>query len=302
MTEILCINCKQPLKFLFSAKDNISKKKYEYFRCQNCQLIRIYPFPDLKNLYHQNPYSLFIKKNPQARFLNSLPLGNFLFNKYFELTKNRLKEVLSLKKTGKLLDIGCSGGEFLKNFDRKWELHGLEINSDMAKVARINVPKAKIYTNKIEGEKLPKNYFDVITMWHVFEHLKDPQLVLRNIHTSLKVGGHIIIEVPSAESLYRKIFKKHWQLLIVPEHLYFYSKKSLCLILVNNGFRITKVNHFSTFSPSAISSLANFLRSRGINSNIAIISGITLFPIILLINLFSFSARENLMVIAKKHK
>lgn len=300
MTKIFCINCKLPLKFLFSANDEETHKNYKYLRCKICQLIQISPFPNQKSLYYQNPYSRFISENAQARFANKIPFGNVLINKYLELPKNRIKEVLKLRNAGKILDIGCSKGEFLKNFKGNWQLNGLEINPKTAKIAKKNVPNVKIYTKKIEKAKLPKNYFDIITFWHVFEHLQNPKQILKNVHSSLKVGGCIIIEVPNSESLYRKIFQKHWQLLLVPEHLYFYSKKSLCKILKNNGFTITKVNYFAIFTPSGISSLANFLRSYGLNSNIAILTGIALSPIILLINIFSFSFRENLMVVAKK--
>lgn len=301
MTEIFCINCKLLLNFLFSAKDNVTNKNYGYFRCKKCQITQISPFPVKENLYNiRDSRSRFISTNPQARFVNSLPFGNFLINKYLELTKNRIKEVFKLKKTGRILDVGCASGGFLKNFSNNWELHGLEINSSMAKAARKDLPNAKIYFNRIESEKLPKNYFDVITLWHVFEHLENPRLVLKKIHFSLKPEGHVIIEVPNAQSLYRKIFTQYWQLLLVPEHLYFYSKKSLSQLLINNGFTITKVKFFAIFTPSALSSLANFLRSYGLNSNLAIITGLSLLPVIFLVNLFSFSARENLMVIAKK--
>jgi len=299
MTEILCINCKLPSKFLFSAK-GATRKRYKYYRCEKCQLIQISPFPNIKNLYQQDPYSRFISQNPQAKFASRLPLGNFLINQYLRLTKNRVKEVYKLKKTGKILDVGCSKGGFLTNFKGKWKLYGLEINAKTAQIARKNIPSAKIYTNKIESGKLPKNYFDIITFWHVFEHLQNPGLVLKKIHSSLKVGGYIIIEVPNSESLYRKIFRQHWQLLLVPEHLYFFSKQSLSQILEKNGFKVTKVKHFAIFTPSAISSLANFSRFKGINSELAILCGIALFPLIILVNILSFSKRENLMIIAKK--
>lgn len=300
MTGILCLNCKLPLKFLFSAKDKKSNKKYRYYHCDRCQLIQISPFPNIKNLYHEDPYSRYISQNPQARFANRLPFGNALINRYLELTKNRVKEVYKLRKTGRLLDVGCAKGSFLRTFGGKWKLYGLEINTKTAQIAKKNVPNATIYTKKIESAKLPKGYFDVITLWHVFEHLKNPHLILKKIHSSLKVGGHIIIEIPNSESLYRKIFGKHWQLLMVPEHLYFYSKKTLSEVLVKNGFKVTKVKHFAIFTPSAISSLANFLRSYGINSELAILCGIFLSPLILLVNILSFSKRENLMIIAKK--
>lgn len=300
MTQLFCINCKLSLKLLFSAKDKTTNKTYKYYQCTNCKLIQINPFPDIKNLYNRNPRTRFINENPQAQFANKIPLGNFFINKYLELTKNRRKEVSSLRKSGKILDVGCSGGGFLKNFRGKWRLYGLEVNSEMAKLARKNVPNAKIYSSRIENANLPRNYFDIITFWHVFEHLKNPTLVLEKIYSALKVGGFLIIEVPNADSLYRKIFSQNWQLLIVPEHLYFYSKKSLSQILSKNGFEVTKVKHFAVFTPSAISSLANFLRSYGLNSNIAILTGLTLFPLILVINLLSFTARENLMVVAKK--
>lgn len=300
MKNHICINCSKPTKLLFS-KTDIHRKKYSYFECKKCQLIAISPFPNFKSLYKfSDPYSYFVSENPQAKFIDSIPFGKFVIQTYLNFFKNRVKIVDKLRKSGKILDIGCSNGGFLKNLNDKWQIWGLEINASQAKNVRSSLPKAKIYVNKIEDQKLPKNYFDVITLWHVFEHIQNPNLILKKIRYSLKKKGYLIIEVPNGQSLYRKIFAGNWQSLLTPEHLYFYSKKSLTDILIKNNFKIKTVNHFGILSPSAISSLANFLREIGLNSNLAILIGLVFSPIILIINLLSLNQRENLMIIAKK--
>lgn len=299
MIKIPCINCKIPLKFLFSLK--LRGKVINYLRCERCLMVQIFPLSNNKNLYQTtDPFSHFISTNPQARFINNLPFGKRLIQKYLQLTDTRQKEILKLKNSGNILDIGCSGGKFLASFKKGWRKFGLEINSSMVKRLKKTLPEAKIYRNSIEQQSLPVNFFDIISLWHVLEHINNPRIVFKKIHSSLNTQGILVIEVPNGESLWFKIFRQSWQMLIPPQHLYFYTQKSLTELLQKNGFKIIKVKNFGITSPSAVSSLANFLRSRTINSTLAITISLIFFPIAMLVNLFSFRLRENLMIVAKK--
>ena len=307
--NIFCLNCLQKLKHkLFSAKHpTLPTKIYSYYICDNCKLIQIHPLPynyQLEKFYNfRNPHIHNVSSNPQINFINQLPMGKKFLEKYhYWIAKNRYKHILQLKKVGSILDIGCSDGLFLTNFDsEKWEVAGIELNKNVAKLAKAKFKHACIYHSPLESFKTQQT-FDIITLWHVFEHLRNPKLALKKLHKLLKKNGVLVIEVPNGESLNRKIFGPYWQQLLMPKHLCFWSKKSFQNSLEIAGFRLLKVSYFGIFSFSAASSIANFLRSKGVSSYLAILFVIFLSPLIIVFNFFSFNWRENMLVIAKKTK
>lgn len=300
----ICQNNKT--KILFVNRDPKSKKKYTYNQCASCLTIEIFPKiqpEEIQAIYcHKNIHGDFLQNNEQFKFLGFIPFLNSLFNFYLgTILKNRKNTVLKIEKEGSLLDIGFGGANFLKSFDKKnWELWGIEINQDLVQTAKKRLPNANLKNTDIKNSNFPKNYFDVITLWHVLEHLKYPNAEIEKIKKALKKNGHTIIEVPSADSLYIDMFGKNWQQLITPEHQFFFSEKSLKLILQKHKFKILKVRHLGLTPFSASSSFANFLKSKRVNHTVALIIAISTYPIFLLLNLVLISRRENLQVIATK--
>lgn len=306
LINIQCQNCHSNLKNkLFSvSQDQRNMPKITFFQCSECQLIQIAPIElkDKEILYSfEDAEKHLLSKNPQVYFLYKLPFGKILHNAYLHwYSANRKKEVEKFKKAGSLLDVGCGNGSFLKEFNsKKWKLFGIEINENQAEKAR-KLKRTKIFTTRVENFKYPTNSFDVVTLWHVFEHLDDPQKTLNKLNSILKNEGYMLIEVPNGNSIYRKIFGVHWQLLMVPEHLFFWSKKALSQILKKSGFRVVKVSNLGILPFSPISSFANYLRANGVDSNLAIAIAILGFPIFLVINLISLNSRDNLYIVAQK--
>jgi len=298
---IRCLNCHSKLK-----NKIFNVPKITFFQCSSCQLIQIKP-PfgryQIRSLYSfADNKTHFLAKNPQARFVLRNPIGDTLHRIYLNwYGVSRKKKIEKLKSLGSLLDVGCGNGGFLKIFDKhKWQLFGLEINKSQAQVAQ-KLRKVKIFTKTVENFKFTPNYFDVVTLWHVFEHLENPRKILVKLHRILKNNGYLLIEVPNGNSIYRKIFNDHWQLLMPPEHLFFWTNKSLKLIINNSGFRIIQVSYPGILSFSPISSFANYLRAIGVDSNLSIIVALLFSPIFLVINMLSFSTRDNLQIIAQKN-
>lgn len=301
MTGKFCQVCQTGItKTLFWAKG------YRFYQCSNCQLIRIFPFPSNQSLgstYSQkNIHGDFLKDNPQVKFFGRLPFFESFFNFYLGLIcQQRVKQVLMLKKSGRILDVGFGDAQFLARFNnRHWQISGVEINELLAAEAKAKLKRATIYIQNVQNIKLPHDSYDVITLWHTFEHLKKPLKILRKMELALKPKGYLVIEVPNATSLNRRIFGPNWQQLIVPEHLFFWSQKSLSALFEKTNLTVLKISHLGIFSFSGVSSLANWLRSLGPSSPIATIISLFFLPISVVINAFSFTMRENLLFIAKK--
>ncbi len=301
MIKVVCLNCRLKLKDKLFVTNG-----YTFFTCKNCGLIQIYPIPQKSKREQFYPYKSSLNhlrlKNPYYKFFSRFPFVRILHSKYQKwITSARHKYIIKLKKGGRLLDIGCSEGDFLQEFDaKKWQLVGVDINKTAAKIAQSKLGNAEIYARPIKAVKLPKKTFDIITLWHVFEHLDRPKSVLKEIHSLLDPNGYVIIEVPNGNSLYRRLFGPNWQLLIAPEHICFWSKRTITDLFQKLGFSIKQVSYSGVFSFSASSSIGNLLRSRGINTTLSILLATFILPLAIFVNFFSFSLRENMLIVAKK--
>ncbi len=302
----ICSICSIPLKrIIFTAY--YKNKKYTFYRCINCDLIQIRPLINQNtNRYYSYSDSVELIKttNQQARLFHLLPFGEKIFRAYIDLCyTNRFRNILTLLSHGRILDIGCGEGSFLEKFaGTKWHLTGIEINKNLAKQARIKIKKANILIQPVQHMKNPLKSFEIITMWHVFEHLDDPKTILKSLYKQIAPDGYLVIEIPNGNSIYLKLFKSHWQSLLPPQHLYFWTRKSLAIALTQAGFRVIKIQYPGILSFCGSSSLANLIRSFGFNSHIAILVAFIFFPLTILINIFSFSYRDNIIVIAKQKK
>jgi len=179
-------------------------------------------------------------------------LGNF----------NRRLIICRYKKSGKILDLGCGTGEFLQGFDpKRWERYGVEPNPLGYKIA-VKKRGIKLYLKELIDCHFPNNYFDLVTAWHVLEHLSNPGVTLKELHRILKKNGILVFETPNIDSLAFRIFGKNWFHLDIPRHLYLYSPKTVMEILNKAGFSVFKIDYFSLGFPlSPFSSFSNLLRS-----------------------------------------
>ncbi len=141
-----------------------------------------------------------------------------------------------LRKDSRLLDIGCGEGLFLMELRRRVaEVIGLEPTLKYVDYAKREL-NLNVRQGVIEEADFPAGHFDVITMFHVLEHLEDPAKALKRISSWLKPGGHLIIEVPNIKSptaVYRGL---NWEL-IIPEHRLYFAPRSLSCLLERAGFK-----------------------------------------------------------------
>ena len=159
----------------------------------------------------------------------------------------------------KILDIGCGSGNYLAEVEKiGWDVYGID-PSDVA----VNVAKGRGLKNIYKGDaiKLPfeDNFFDVISIFHVFEHVPNPQEVLNETKRVLKPGGILIIGVPNFSSLGSKIYGKYWAGLSFPLHYFFYTQKTLGKVLTRSNFDVLSLNYSNLFSDIFTSSPESFL-------------------------------------------
>ena len=212
------------------------KEKFSYCRCTNCQTVFLTGVAFTKNYYQQ--YYTFPEVTEQSSIKNKLE--KFL-NKKGITKKIAVIEELVDNHKGKihLLDIGCGAGDFLASLDnKKYNAVGIEKDKKeytICKQKNLTVYNADIYNHNFAGEK-----FDVITLWHVIEHIPDPHKLLKKVKTLLKKNGVLIMATPNADSLGFKYAKEKWFHLDAPRHIILYGKKGMEELSIRNGLDIKK--------------------------------------------------------------
>ena len=119
-------------------------------------------------------------------------------------------------------------------------MYGIEPNSSGFNISSKRV-KGKVFNNDLAACKLQNNYFDVISMWHVFEHVYNPNRELQEIKRVLNDSGVLIIGIPNVKSFGFSIGKKYWFHLDAPRHLYHYNHITIVNMLIKNGFEIADI-------------------------------------------------------------
>ena len=170
----------------------------------------------------------------QRSFVRTIPLEDDL--RRFEYFKNFIKNK-------KILDYGCGWGGFLELTNKIASCSGVEIRENCVSFIKSKLKKIRIENNI----NFFKSKFDIITLFHVLEHLDDPISHLKNIKNFLNPGGKIIIEVPSAVNILLEL-KEFRKFSFWSEHLVLHTKESLYKFIKNAGYKKIKINYYQRYS------------------------------------------------------
>jgi 2-polyprenyl-3-methyl-5-hydroxy-6-metoxy-1,4-benzoquinol methylase len=173
---------------------------------------------------------------------------------------------------GRLLDIGAGTGDFLFEAKKRgWKVNGIEPNPKARERAQEKGVKVEADSGNFKSGK-----FDVITMWHVLEHVPDLKAQVIELEHLLKKGGLLIIAVPNYKSYDANYYKEHWAAFDVPRHLWHFSQNSFKHLFRGTGFKQTDFRPliFDAFYVSLLSEKykegkANYLKAFfvGLKSN-----------------------------------
>ncbi|MBI3079602.1 MAG: class I SAM-dependent methyltransferase, partial [Deltaproteobacteria bacterium] len=181
-------------------------------------------------------------------------------------TRRARRVAALLGRPGRILDIGVGRAKFLATLsDWGWEVYGTEFSEASARFAREQLGlRVAIGDVAVAGHK--DGSFDVITLWHVLEHLRDPAGTLRECRRLLRPGGFLVVAVPNADSLEARLSGAAWFHLDVPRHLHHFSERALRRILADLGCPVRRVRHF-TLAHSPFSLLQSGLNLLGLPHN-----------------------------------
>jgi 2-polyprenyl-3-methyl-5-hydroxy-6-metoxy-1,4-benzoquinol methylase len=212
---------------------SVTGELFNIVECDHCELLITSPRPanqDLNRYYQSEHYVSHTSK--ATNLTNRL----YLLVRSFTL-KNKLSLVNKNCIRGALLDYGCGTGDFLNILSEDdWTVFGIEPSLQAREIALSNNP------NIFESiEDLPNEKFNAITLWHVLEHVSEPNFLLKQLQERLYNNGRIFIAVPNFNSHDAKHYEKHWAGLDVPRHLWHFSTKAMENLLQNNGLKIASI-------------------------------------------------------------
>ena len=257
-------------KHFLTVKDySVSKETFDLYYDETLDMLITHPQPSLENLgkYYESEDYISHTDNKRSLFEKL-----YHFIKSIAL-KNKLNLINSLQpQKGRILDIGAGTGEFLSVAKNDgWQTIGLE-PSDRAKA----IAKNKGVSFVENTSELENQSFDVISMWHVLEHVPDLDKQIKELKRLLKPTGTLIIAVPNFKSFDAKYYGKFWAAFDVPIHFWHFSKTAIKLLFEKEGMKLEKVlpMKFDSFYVSLLSEKyksgkMNFVKAffRGLQSN-----------------------------------
>lgn len=198
-----------------------NKDGYSVVRCRRCSLVYVgdeLESIDFAALYGKD-YYLSEDKRLFSNYLAEEP-------ERLASARSRVEKLKKLKKTGRLLDVGCAAGFFLEAAKPYYDVVGVDLSEYSSSYARERFG-LNVLTGNLEQAELPENSFDVVTLWDVIEHVADPLAVMCEVGRILRPGGIAVVATGDIESLHARIAGENWPLLAPPWHLYYFSRKTL---------------------------------------------------------------------------
>ncbi len=215
---------------------NVSGDTFKIVECNECSFRYTNPIPS------ENTIGEYYKSD---NYVSHSSTKKGVINKiYHIIRKHAIKQKEGYAKQysdGKsILDIGCGTGDFLGYCkSNNWDVLGLEPDED----ARILALKNNNVSSKdiSELKNLKENSRDVITMWHVLEHVYNLNEDIEEYKRILKPGGHIIVAVPNCSSHDAEYYKHHWAALDLPIHLYHFRPNDIKSLFTKHGMELIKI-------------------------------------------------------------
>jgi 2-polyprenyl-3-methyl-5-hydroxy-6-metoxy-1,4-benzoquinol methylase len=227
-----CYLCNNSVsKFLY-------KNNYQLFRCNTCGLI-FYDF--------EKNYAEFLGRQYSKGYFT----GDSKLKSYIDYGKDKkniyrnmkwyVQEIKKYKKDGRYLDVGCAYGYAMEIAQEKgFKVYGIDPSEYAISQARKMFPK-NAWTTYLSDIKFDDRYFDVISLFDVFEHLQNPKKDLQKIKKVLKDDGLLVIATGDTDCFWAKFSGRRWTFYNPPQHIFYFNRKNITRILQESGFEIVKI-------------------------------------------------------------
>lgn len=227
---------------------SVSGEEFILLLDKDLQLLKTNPQPDTNALGRYYDSDDYISHTDSKRTL---------FEKAYHIIKQKaLRDKVNIisdihPAKGNLLDIGAGTGDFLVQAKKAgWVVTGTEPNK---KAKQIAIDKGVNFSSDINS--IPDNSFDIVTMWHVLEHVPDIDNHIKQLKRITKPDGSIVIAVPNFNSYDATYYGVYWAAYDVPRHLWHFSKTAIKMLFEQNGMQLVNIlpMKFDSFYVSLLS-------------------------------------------------
>lgn len=237
--------------FLVCKDYTFSKEDFNIHKCKNCDFKFTNPRPDdskIGSYYKSEEY--ISHTNTKKGLVNRM----YHFVRNYTLSK-KIQLISSYVSRGTILDYGCGTGMFLSACkDSGWNAIGMEPDDQARKLAIAQ--NIQVFSDKKQlKENIKDGSLQVITLWHVLEHVTDLEDTITFFKSTLNKDGILIIAVPNPASYDAKYYKEYWAAYDVPRHLYHFEENTVKQLFSNYKFQLieTKPMKFDSFYVSMLS-------------------------------------------------
>lgn len=245
-----CYLCgsKECRHFLIGEDDLTGKEgRFNYVKCSGCGLVyqnpRL-PVDQIKEFYD----SEYIAHRKKKNWGVLTPLYEHAMSKHDREKDKLVSKYVKCDSETAILDVGCAVGTFLLHMKKKYnsKIAGVDFKEDLTYPGFETID---FHQGLFYEQTLPEKHYDLITMWHFFEHDYDPNRSLEMVKKVIKDGGRLVIEVPRLDSFTFRLFGKRWPGVQAPQHTALYDKKSLMAMIKKHGFVIEEYLPWGAFPP-----------------------------------------------------
>lgn len=212
-------------------------EEFDIFECSDCGLAFTQNFPDEKEIdrYYESP-AYISHSNTNKGIVNRV---YHLVRKIMLRKKARRVEQLTGFKNGRLLDYGAGTGHFARLMkSRGWDVTAIEKNDKARELAAREFDFNMLPVEALAAIK--DKELDAVTMWHVMEHIQEPDNMWRELHRILADDGIAIIALPNSISYDALKYKEHWAAYDVPRHLWHFTPDTIAHWGGKHGFTLEK--------------------------------------------------------------
>jgi SAM-dependent methyltransferase len=234
-----------------------STREFKLNACPVCDCLFLNPLPDDNEIagfypsqYWWNASKPTLLKRAESIYRRIALHGHIAF---ITAAASQLKRNLAVR----LLDVGCGSATLLGLMKKRgFDVLGVDTSEEASQVAA-KENDVRVVVGTLRSARFEAATFDLVTLFHVMEHVTNPREVLVEVHRVLRAGGRVVLQVPNIDSWQFQWFGARWYGLDIPRHVIDYSCQSIVKLIENAGFRIVRTCHFNLRdnAPALVSSL-----------------------------------------------
>lgn len=219
-------NSEKNSKFLELKDYFLTQEDFTIFECNECKLLFTSPCPSQDKIGDYYKSEDYLSHNESKK---GIVPAIYNFVKKINI-KNKFNIAINCQlptaNCQSILDIGCGVGDFLNYAkERNCKITGIEPSEDARKIAEKKL-NTKIFSPE-ELQNLPDESFDIVTMWHVLEHVADLKTEIYHLERIVKKNGKLVLALPNYKSFDAEYYKDKWAAYDVPRHLNHFSRTSI---------------------------------------------------------------------------